>query len=275
MTRPAVSGRARVLPSGAMGTRAPVVLVVLALIGCEARPPAASSSATTAPTPSAAPARDVTWVERLPEGEPEDAALPLVIGIHGLGDAPESFCRVFEDLRVRVRVACPRAFSRHGRGWSWFPVGSDDPTQARAIAAAAERLADAIAALAVARRAPRAPIVAGFSQGGALALAMAVRRPAVIGRAVPVGGWLPPGLHPAEGAHVAPIAAIHGEADTRVPFAATRALIDALAARGEPATMRSFPGIGHTIPPEVRGALHGAIQDALDAAPGTGDKPAQ
>jgi phospholipase/carboxylesterase len=216
---------------------------------------------------------DVTWVERVPPGEAPDAALPLVVAIHGLGDSPESFCHVLDDLRPRARVACPRAFSRHGRGWSWFALGSDDVTQARDVAAAADRLADAIAALAAARRAPGRPVVTGFSQGGALAYAIAVRRPAAIVRAVPIGGWLPPALHPAEGAEVAPITALHGEDDTRVPIAKARALLDPLVARGAPVTLRAFPGVAHTIPPLVRSALHGAVAEALDAAPAPGQEP--
>lgn len=253
-----------------------LVLAASALAACEASPPAAPSSSAPGPTasPPIAPSGDVSWVEHLPDGEPDDAALPLVVGVHGLGDNPESFCHVFGELRARVRVACPRAFARHGRGWSWFPLGQPDAQQATDIAAAADRLGDAIAALAAARRAPGAPIVTGFSQGGALALALAVRRPGSIRRAVPIGGWLPPGLHPAEGSRVAPITALHGETDTRVPFERTRSLIEALAARGEPATLRSFPGVGHTVPPEVRGALYGAIQESLDAAGGPGEKPA-
>jgi phospholipase/carboxylesterase len=251
------------------------LLAASALAACEASPPAAPPSSgppATASAPRAA-AGDVTWVEHLPQGEADDAALPLVVGVHGLGDNPDSFCHVFGELRARVRVACPRAFSRHGRGWSWFPLGKPDAQQAIDIAAAADRLGDAIAALAASRRAPGLPIVTGFSQGGALALALAVRRPGSIRRAVPMGGWLPPGLHPPQGRRVAPITALHGEADSRVPFDRTRALIDTLAARGEPATMRSFPGVGHTVPPEVRGALYGAIQEALDAGGGPGDKP--
>lgn len=250
------------------------VLAASALAGCEASPPAAPPASSSSAASSTVPAPDVSWVEHLPDGEPDDAALPLVVGVHGLGDTPESFCHVFGELRARVRVACPRAFARHGRGWSWFPVGRGDAAQAIDIAAAADRLGEAIAALAAARRAPGSPIVTGFSQGGALALALAVRRPGSIRRAVPIGGWLPPGLHPAEGSHVAPITALHGEGDTRVPFDRTRSLIESLAARGEPVTLRSFPGVGHTIPPEVRGALYGAIQEALDAGAGPGDKPA-
>lgn len=243
-------------------------LPILLLAACEAPPPAPSPAPEpprVSSTAAAAAETNVVWVERVPDGVAPDAALPLVIGIHGLGDSPESFCRVFDDLRAKVRVACPRAFARHGRGWSWFPIDADDATKTAAIGAAADRLAAAIDRLATARRAPGRPVVAGFSQGGALAFAIAVRHPTSIARAVPMGGWLPEPLWPAAGAPVAPITALHGETDARIPIDRSRAAVDALAARGADATLRAFPGVGHTIPPEVRGALYGAIEQALDA----------
>lgn len=253
------------------GWLAPLVAACLAacLAACEASPPAPAAATEPTPVPATAPAPvtgDVVWVERVPVGMAADAALPLVIGVHGLGDGPESFCHVFDDLRAKVRVACPRAFSRHGRGWSWFPIDADDATKAAAIGAAADRLADAIDRLAAARRAPGKPVVSGFSQGGALAFAIAVRRPASIARAVPMGGWLPEPLWPVAGAPIAPITALHGESDARISIDRSRAAVDALASRGAAATLRAFPGVGHAIPPEVRGALYGAIEQTLDAS---------
>lgn len=246
-------------------------LAALWLVACEAPPPAPAPATEPGSPATGAPVApvdgDVVWVERVPDGMAADAALPLVVGVHGLGDSPESFCRVFDDLRAKVRVACPRAFSRHGRGWSWFPIDADDATKAAAIGAAADRLAAAIDRLAAARRAPGKPVVSGFSQGGALAFAIAVRRPASIARAVPMGGWLPEPLWPAAGDPIAPISALHGERDARISIDRSRAAVDALAGRGGAATLRAFPGVGHSIPPEVRGALYGAIEQTLDAAP--------
>lgn len=259
--------------------------VTLGAMGCEAAPPPPTpSTAVTAVSAAAsvvAPAEEpadgaMVWVERVPEGEAADAPLPLVVAIHGLGDAPDRFCRLFDDFRAKARVACPRAFSRHGRaGWSWFPVRTDAATQARDIGAAADRLAVAIEALRARRGAPAGVVVTGFSQGGALSLALAVRHPGLLTLAVPLGGWLPEGLHPtlgpAEGAStrkgpsVAPIEALHGEADERIAPGPTRDLVTALAAGGANASFRAFPGVGHALPPEVRSAAFAAIERGLDA----------
>ena len=125
--------------------RTSVLVALVGLLGCSA--PVAE------PTPSAKPRAsdeapsvtpdDVVWVDRVTtaSGEASDAEpLPLVVAVHGLGDAPDRFCRLFDDFRVRARVACPRAFSKHGKnGWSWFPPGRTGADQARDIAASADR----------------------------------------------------------------------------------------------------------------------------------------
>ncbi len=216
--------------------------------------------------PVAPVADDVAWVERAPD-DAGSTALPLVVAVHGLGDAPERFCRLFSDFRVRARVACPRAFAKHGKsGWSWFPSGRKGAEQASDIAASADRLAAAVAAYASSHPVSGKPIVVGFSQGGALSFAMAVRHPTAIRLAVPIGGWLPVELRPAAGAPVAPIVALHGEVDDRVPPGPTREAIDALTSAGADAKLHTFAGVGHAVPPEVRSALFTAIEQALDAA---------
>jgi len=224
----------------------------------------ASSAVSPASTPPPASA-EMTWVERAPD-DAGSSPLPLVIAIHGLGDAPDRFCRLFDEWKARARVACPRAFAKYGKsGWSWFPPGNNGAEQASDIGAAADRLATAIAALAKARPTAGKPIVVGFSQGGALSFAMAIRHPAAVRMAVPMGGWVPGELMPSKGAAAAPIVALHGEIDDRVPFGPTRDVVAALVAGGTDARLTSFPGVGHAIPPEVKRALYSAIEHVLDA----------
>jgi phospholipase/carboxylesterase len=250
--------------------RTSALVALVALLGCSA--PVAE------PAPSAKPRAsdgapllapdDVVWVDRVtPAGGESDAQpLPLVVAIHGLGDAPDRFCRLFDDFRARAHVACPRAFAKHGQsGWSWFPPGKKGAEQAADIAAAADRLAAAVATHAASKPTTGKPIVVGFSQGGALSFALAVRHASAVRLAVPVGGWLPSDLRPGAGAAVAPIVALHGEADQRVPIDPTREAIGALVAAGAGVELKTFPGVGHSIPPEVRSALFAAILEALDA----------
>lgn len=256
--------------------RTAVWLIALGLAGCAAPIAEPLPSAGPAASAVAAPASpegdgDVAWVERVPEGAGSEP-LPLVVAIHGLGDAPDRFCRLFEDFRSRARVACPRAFSKHGRnGWSWFPFGKKGAEQAADIATSTDRLARAIAAYAASKPTSGKPIVVGFSQGGALSFAMAVRHAGDVRLAVPMGGWLPEDLRPAKGAVVAPIVALHGEADDRVPTAPTKEAVDALIGAGASVKLKTFPGVGHAIPPEVRSALFAAIDQALDTAPPRAD----
>src|SRR5690242_29777 len=49
------------------------------------------------------------YVERTTQGAAMDAELPLLIVVHGLGDTPETFIRMFDDVEPAVRVVAPRA----------------------------------------------------------------------------------------------------------------------------------------------------------------------
>ncbi|MFT5683649.1 MAG: phospholipase/carboxylesterase [Myxococcota bacterium] len=173
----------------------------------------------------------------------------VVVAMHGLGDRPEGFVRLFETFSTPARVLLPAGPHPYSDGYSWFTAGRDDEA---AFAADLAEQADAIAAQLVGR-----PVVTGFSQGGMLAFAIAVRHPDRISAAYPVGGALPASLIPDRRrlGGSPRIVALHGEDDTRVDYAATAAMIPALSAAGFDATLRSYPGVGHTISTQMRADL--------------------
>ncbi len=211
---------------------------------------------------SAAP---LSWVERVVGGAKPDDALPLVIAVHGLGDRPERFVRLFDDYPAPLRVVAPAGPTPYHRGYSWFPVQIPVPDADLAMEAGIRASADKLAALA--RRLAKArptrgrPVLTGFSQGGVMSFALAAR-PEVFAATIPVAGSLPRALWPSANARLAPVRALHGEADTVVPTGAARRLVASWRAGGRDVEILTFPGVAHQIPPPVRAALYERIEAA-------------
>ena len=154
-----------------------------------------------------------------------------------------------------------------GDGWSWFPIrarSTDVAGLSQGIAAAGERLTAHVRELVATRPTRGKPIVTGFSQGGMLSFYLAVKAPELFAAAIPVGGWLPPPLLPGRApAGAPPIVALHGEADTAVKYEPTRTAVERLQDLGWSATLKSWPEVGHAIPPSVRRELFHQLQRAL------------
>ncbi len=259
------------------------------LLGCDARAPSATSGAgaqspgkTGAPASSAAPSRvDVGGdvVDALHEytgGAKEGDVVPLVVAVHGLGDRPDAFRGLFQGFPARAHVVFPAGGLKWGDGFAWWPVvgNIDENNVVPGLRAAADRLAGGVRTWAGAGKVAGRPIVTGFSQGGMLSFALAAAHPADIGEAVPISGFAPPSMVPAAwpaGAPVPRVFALHGEADTRVPFALAQLGVEKLRAAGVPAELKSYPGVGHTISTEMRRDLFQALVAAIErAASGSG-----
>jgi phospholipase/carboxylesterase len=201
------------------------------------------------------------YVEVMTGGAHSADPAPLVIALHGLGDIPERFIGLFGTFPAAARIIAPRAGTRHGDGFSWFPPrGISLDLAAPDIAEAAGTVAAFAEALA--RRVPTLgkPIVMGFSQGGALSFAIAVRHPSSVSASFPVGAWLPTALWPtARPAHAPPILAFHGTADPRVPISLMRPAVARLEQLGYSIRLQEFEGVEHEIPAVVRAALFEAL----------------
>ena len=275
-------------------TRRLASLLLLTSLACDARvePQAAASAPRSDPTPVGAPAptkpvatvapappRDVAFLEfiHVPPGTPPAQApapgdrLPMLILIHGLGDRPEDFKHLIDDLPATARVIVPRGLDPvDADGWSWFPIrarSNDVAGLSQGIAAAADRLAALIAELERTRPTSRR-VVTGFSQGGMLSFALAVYHPKLLDLAVPVGGWLPPPLWPSTLPASPPkIVALHGEIDVAVKLEPTREAVAHLEKLGWPVTLKPYPEVGHAIPPVIRRELYLQLQRGLEASP--------
>lgn len=256
----------------------PSLLVALALasLGCkrepptvEPTPPAASAPAA---SPPAEPAAELRYLERITGGAAATDRLPLIIAIHGRGDSPERFQQLFKGFAGRARVIIPFGVDPYQGGYSWFP--STTPrlnldNVASGTERAAHRLAALIGTLEKQRPTAGRPIVTGFSQGGMLSFTLAVLHPEVVGEAYPVSGLLAPLHWPSSWApgKIEPrLVSFHGDADHVVPIAVDKQSVERLTAIGFDATLRTYPGVDHTISAEMRRDLFQALEEAVRRA---------
>lgn len=249
-------------------------VLVVGLIACNrdkpAEPnPAAASAPAAAGTPAAEASR-VRYIERMTGGANTSDAVPIVVAIHGLGDRPESFGRIFDEMTSRARLILPYGLSSYSDGFSWFPISNLDPKiLAEGTTHAANELAQMIGTLESSRPMRGKTIVTGFSQGGMLSFTLAVLHPERVGEALPIAGLLAPPLHPSSwpmGKLMPRVQAFHGDADNRVPIAGARDTVKALVNVGFAATLTEYPDVRHTVSVELRRDWLLALDAAIERA---------
>jgi phospholipase/carboxylesterase len=197
-------------------------------------------------------------------------SVPLVVAIHGLGDRPESFGRIFDGLSARARLILPYGLSTYGDGFSWFPLARLEPQKlAEGTSHAANELAAMISEIERTRTVRGKPIVTGFSQGGMLSFTLAVLHPDRIGEALPIAGLLAPPLYPSSWpmGKVAPMVfAFHGDADNVVPIDGARDTVRALSSVGFSAKLSEYPGVRHSVSQDMRRDWMTALEAAIARA---------
>lgn len=194
-----------------------------------------------------------------------DEGSPVVVGIHGRGDTPESFSDIFHAYEGRARFVFPRAEEPYGEGFTWFSLakGMDEGTVAANVDRAAEALHGRLTKLVGQRR----YLVVGFSQGGFLSYALAAKYPNEIACALPVAGALPAPLRPSTWSSARPrILAFHGEDDGVVAVEWDRTTQSELLRRGADVHLTTYPGLGHRTSPELRRALYEELDRCLSLA---------
>ena len=198
----------------------------------------------------------------------------VVVFLHGHGDTPDEYVRLAPQFLPAgaelVAPVGPRAVD--GGTHAWFEPGPDGgPVAAQLEAALASVSATVEAACDAYETLPEHVVVAGFSQGGAVALAWALREGSLgrgqgprVGGVCCVAGWLPDaeGLeldlaHPVE----VPFLIAHGDDDEAVPLPMGRSVLRVLERTGWPVTFAGGAH-GHEVAP-----FAGAIRSWLDARP--------
>jgi phospholipase/carboxylesterase len=178
----------------------------------------------------------------------------LFIGLHGWGangadlaalgtylDLP-TFTKVFPDAPL------PHPMAPGGRMWYGFPVGYDfqqphDFNAQADLQATRQTLHDWIKTTAEMAKVPlERTVVAGFSQGGAMAMDVALQMP--IAAVLVLSGYLHSDPQPHE--PPSPVLMVHGRQDPVVPLAKAQQARDRLTALNVPVTYHEWD-MGHEI----------------------------
>ncbi len=195
---------------------------------------------------------------------------PTLVALHGLGDTPDNFAPLFAgDLHANLVV--PHGVARYGSGFAWF-APSAQPGDApgwleRGVRGALDAVLAEIERASHVDGACGLPVVAGFSQGGMLAYALAAAHPDRVAAVVPIAGRLPEGFAPDEDAPRRPeVIAFHGGADEVIDAGESRRAVDRFRIAGYHATLHAYPGVRHTVSDEMRGDITGALREVLSRA---------
>ncbi len=206
-----------------------------------------------------------TTHELLETVEQETGAAPAwsILWLHGLGADGHDFAPIVPEL-VRadwpaLRFVFPHApvravtINNGVRMRAWYDIaGMDFAT--RADAAGIEASLVQVDAL-IARElecgiAPERLLLAGFSQGGAIALSAALRRTRPLAGVIALSTYLPgmarAGSHLAEGAAAQPVFMAHGTADPVVPMIHAETSAQALRQMGFNVDWHRYP-MGHQV----------------------------
>jgi phospholipase/carboxylesterase len=200
-------------------------------------------------------------VETATRGAPELA----VIWLHGLGADGHDFEPIIPELRLGVgaRFVFPHAPIRpvtiNGgmpmRAWYdivGFDAAAEDAAGIRASAAAVARLVDREVGRGIAAE---RIVLAGFSQGGAIALQLGLREPRRLAGVLALSTYLPLAATLASEKSAAnaavPIFMAHGSADPVIPLAHADASRRALEREGYAVDWRVYPMAHAVCAPEI------------------------
>ena len=189
------------------------------------------------------------------------APVASVVWLHGLGADGHDFEPMVPALALpfAVRYLFPHApvrpVSLNG-GWpmrAWFDLGAIDPSvqlDRAGIDASTAAVAALIAHEATRGVPPDQIVLAGFSQGGSIALHAGLREPRPLAGIVALSTFLPAAEtlpdEASEANHSTPILMLHGTLDAVVPEGFGAASRDLLLEFGHPVEWHSYP-IAHTV----------------------------
>jgi phospholipase/carboxylesterase len=131
--------------------------------------------------------------------------LPLVIGLHGLGDNAENFVSLFKRRGIEGRFLFavpdgpyPFPAGSRGVGFNWFlrPPRGQNAVGLRAHAMNVQFVLDVLEAVKKHHMVDeRKVFLMGFSQGAGMTFSVGLTRPDLFRGLIPVGGWPQPGEH--------------------------------------------------------------------------------
>jgi len=195
------------------------------------------------------------------------ARLPLIVALHGLGDTPQNFASLFQNLPFAARVVIPQAPQRYFNGYGWFYTrarAGQTERLANEVRANAGLVADFIKHIRATRSTMGRPIVLGFSQGAMLSFALAVLHPQSVRAVYAIAGFLPEPLYPNATPKAAPpITAFHGRNDDLVPYDFAEQTVKHLRIKHWPVRLMTYPRSGHVFSDEIRSVLTQQLRQAV------------
>jgi predicted esterase len=192
----------------------------------------------------------------LPPGHDPSVPAPVLIALHGLGDRADGTPTQWRRYAAKrgVMLVLPQGVRPAGPGYSWHSVDEADTILALTIDWLEERATvdkDRV-------------VLAGFSQGGFIAMALATRHPELFAGVIPVaGGYIPEvdSPQPAPGDDAPSYYFMVGSEDDAAPQC--RLAAADFAAAGYDVELRVLPGVGHVFPRETSRELRKALHFAL------------
>jgi phospholipase/carboxylesterase len=182
-----------------------------------------------------------------------DGPHPTLIALHGWGANALDLLGLAPHLAEgRLLVLCPQGplavpIAPGMNGYGWFPITMGAPPDPAAFARAVAALDRFLAA---ARR--RYPIagdrvaILGFSQGGVMAYALALRHGRALAAVAALSTWFAPGLAGPASLSGVPILVQHGTRDELIDVSRGRESVEALRAAGADVRYREYE-MGHEI----------------------------
>ena len=199
----------------------------------------------------------------------------LLVLLHGVGSNEQDLYALCAQLPERYYVLSLRAPYRMGPGaFTWFDY-SIEPSGARTIDEPQEAASRALLAQTLARAAeqldipPERTVVAGFSQGGAMALGLLLTQPGLMRATIVWHGRLMDqplaALAPADAFRGRALWVSHGTHDGVIPLAHAQAIAHHVAPLPLTYTYREFPSEHEIRPSELAATL--TWLEALSSTP--------
>jgi phospholipase/carboxylesterase len=194
------------------------------------------------------------YVLNVPSGKPDDAAMPLVIVMHGRGADANDLADLAPMIDDAYRFVFPNAAKPfepspgYTFGWSWFDGW---PPEGNSIVDSRTKLIALIDELVERYPTPEGKlVVAGFSQGGMMAIDVGFRtKQKVAGIVVMSGAIYEADMPDLRAQKDLPVLLIHGTQDDMIPVLAARRTRHILEEHGVSPEYHEFP-MGHHVTPE-------------------------
>ena len=202
--------------------------------------------------------------------EAKDGA-PLVVVLHGRGADRFDLLSLAPHLAPGAVVVTPEAPHSgmqwgYGPGWAWYRFMGGTVPEPQSFEASQQALAEFLDGIRAALPVRTGPLVlGGFSQGGTMSLAYALRNPGAVPMVLNLSGFL--AQHPTVAATPDTVRGTrffwgHGTMDPAIPFAMAIQGRAALRAAEADLEARDYE-MGHGISPDEAGDVAGWIQRGL------------